>query len=96
MAPSLVISLIASLSDTSRTLASIRGGPQFRGWGVDREILALLYDLLTQLIIVSGNWQKGKVPKFKPFPRPKGEEKAKEKKKPPTLREVWKRLQHPN
>ena len=46
------------------------GGMGFLGWDVDRQLMAATYDALRDLTLVSGNWKKGKVPKFKPWPRP--------------------------
>lgn len=87
MAPRLVLAVVASLPDTSYTAALIQGGPEFSGWGVDRHLAASIFDALNQNTVATGQWKK--VPKIDPFPRP-GD--AKEKEKPPSLRDIWARL----
>lgn len=69
--PLLVILLIQRLPDTSLTAALAAGGPEFFGWGVDRHMAADTFDALNQNTRATGNWGKGKVPKFPQFPRPK-------------------------
>jgi hypothetical protein len=68
-APRLVIELVARLPDDSLTAALMGGGRQFFGWGLDRYMVAELYDAINAQTRVTGNWAK-KPPKIKPFPRP--------------------------
>lgn len=77
-APFLVLGLIRGLPDTSMCHAREAGGDWNLGWGVDRHIMAQIYDALNFNTAATGNWKK-KPPKFKPFPRPKKPE-AKPKK----------------
>lgn len=79
--PLLVLSLIEGLSDGSRFTASRLGGSRYLGWSEDRMILAAILDAINDNTLVSGDWPKGKRPKFKPWPRPWDEDKGKSKKK---------------
>lgn len=74
--PRYILGLIRQLPVESATVAELRGGPQFRGWDVDRYLLASLVDAVmanTYAVIKSGG-NKGKKPE--PTYRP---EKAKSK-----------------
>lgn len=92
-APSLVLALAQRLPDTSLTVALASGGRQHFGWGVDRHLLADLYDAVNQNTRATGNWAKGKVPTFPGWPRPKSEATAPEPKKPVTVAELYQRFQ---
>jgi hypothetical protein len=82
--PALVIKLIERLPDTSLTAALASGGREHIGWGLDRYMLAALYDALNANTRATGNWGKGKVPKFQEWPRPNAKSKSKGKGKDPT------------
>jgi hypothetical protein len=69
-APSLVLALARRLPDTSLTVALVNGGRDLFGWGVDRHLLADVYDALNANTRATGQWAKGKAPKFPPWPRP--------------------------
>ena len=69
-APALVLSLVQRLPDTSLTIALASGGKAHFGWGVDRHLMADLYDALNQNTRATGNWAKGKTPTFPAWPRP--------------------------
>jgi hypothetical protein len=61
--------LIEQLPDDCATVASIQGGPEFRGWGNDRYLLAAIFDGIQSNTIATGNWKK-RPPRFKPYPTP--------------------------
>ncbi len=84
--PALVIQLVQRLPDTSLTAALSMGGKQFFGWGMDRFMLAAVYDALNANTRATGNWAKGKAPKFPEWPRPKTE---KVEKKPVTVADLY-------
>lgn len=67
--PSLALSLVRGLPDTSATRALVSGGWDHFEWGVDRHMAADLYDALNQNTRATGNF-KGKPPKFPTYPRP--------------------------
>ena len=90
-APLLVLALIEGLPDTSLTVALASGGREHYGWGTDRHLLADLFDALNQNTRASGNWGKGKVPKFPAWPRPKTKQNPEEK-KPATVKDLFKRF----
>jgi len=72
---------------------------EFVGKGDLWYVQADLFDSLNQIIRVSGNWKKGKAPKFDPYPRPgrdeKGEKKTKKKKKRKTLADLYGSMANP-
>lgn len=73
--PKQVLSLIQSLPPESRTVAAIRGGPEFLGWGADRYLMAALIDAVNQntFAFVSANSKKKPKPP-QPVPRPSVQE----------------------
>ncbi|MGW5130884.1 hypothetical protein [Streptomyces sp. NPDC004135] len=77
--PALVNLLVQRLPDTSLTVALASGGREHFGWGVDRHMKADIFDALNQNTRATGQWGKGKAPKFQPWPRPKA---AKKKDRP--------------
>ncbi|MFG1602845.1 hypothetical protein [Actinoplanes sp. NPDC049265] len=91
-APSLVLALAQRLPDTSLTVALASGGRQHFGWGVDRHLIADLYDALNQNTRATGHWAKGKVPTLPAWPRPSSQAKP-ERKKPVTVAELYQRFQ---
>lgn len=62
------------------TAAIVNGGREHFGWGIDRYLLADLYDAINAQTRVTGNW-KDKPPDIAPWPRPndKPEDSSKEK-----------------
>lgn len=71
MSPRQVLALIRQLPPESRTVAALRGGDQFQGWGVDRYLLANVIDAINQntyAFIAANSKRKPKAPK--PVPRP--------------------------
>ena len=84
------MTVIAGLPDTSLTSAMSAGGRQFYGWGVERYMMAEIYDALNLNTQATGQW-KSKPPKFKEFPRPqmKKPEGEQEKKKKVTIRDLY-------
>jgi hypothetical protein len=68
--PALVLALVQRLPDTSLTIALASGGREHFGWGVDRHLKADIFDALNQNTRATGNWGKGKAPKFPAWPRP--------------------------
>ncbi len=92
-APSLVIALAQRLPDTSLTVALASGGRQHFGWGVDRHLVADLYDALNQNTRATGNWPKGKVPTFRAWPRPTTATAPTEQAKAVTVADLYQRFQ---
>ena len=71
MSPAQVIVLVRQLPIESRTVAQLRGGEQFRGWGQDRYMFAQLLDSVngtTYAVVASNSKRKPKAPK--PVQRP--------------------------
>lgn len=68
--PVLAYQLVQRLPDTSLTVALMSGGREHFGWGVDRHMNADTYDALNTNTRATGNFAKGKAPKFPPYPRP--------------------------
>lgn len=59
------------LPDDSLTSALAGGGKHLFGWGVNRHMLADLYDAVNLNTKATGQWKKGKPPEFPAWPRPK-------------------------
>lgn len=72
--PRYILSLIRTLPANSRLVAAMRGGGQFRGWDVDRYLLASILDAIQGLTYVTAKQNGGKAKKPEPTYRP---EKAK-------------------
>lgn len=89
MAPRFVLSLIQRLPDNSLTSALASGGREFFGWGMERHMLADLFDAINQNTRASGNWGK-KPPKIEPRPRPG---RGKSAKKKTSVADIFKRFQ---
>lgn len=72
LTPRRVLTLIRQLPHDSATVAALRGGAEFRGWTGDRYLLALIADLLQNLVYVqvAKTNPKRKPPKPQPLPRP--------------------------
>lgn len=90
MDPSLLIALIERLPDTSMTTALAAGGKQMFGWGLDRYMLADVYDALNLNTVATGNFTKR--PKLPSYPRPKSTKKAKsdlEKRRPIGIKQLY-------
>jgi len=75
-APRLLVLLIERLPDDGMTSAIAAGGAEHLGWGMDRHLIASVYDAINNNTRGTGSWAKGKAPKFTPFPRPKTEKKG--------------------
>lgn len=78
LSPRLVIAYIRQLPPDSATVAAIRGGEQFRGWGVQAYLLANIIDSMkenTYAFVASNSKRKPKAPD--PFPRPQAQVKQK-------------------
>ncbi|MEU7905891.1 hypothetical protein [Actinoplanes sp. NPDC049118] len=91
-APRLVLALAQRLPDTSLTAALAAGGREHFGWGVDRHLIADLYDALNQNTRATGNWAKGKAPALPAWPRPKATASRAEQQKPVTVADLYTRL----
>lgn len=65
------------LPDTSLTAALANGGRQMFGWGVERHLLAELFDAINVNTKATGNWRK-KPPEFPRWPRPKADKQQSE------------------
>lgn len=89
LSPSLVLLLAQRLPDTSLTVALASGGRDHFGWGVDRHMAADIFDALNQNTRATGNWGKGKPPKFPMWPRPNKKAKTPEQKRPKTVKELF-------
>lgn len=55
------------------------------GWSRSDYLIADLIDTVSLNTIATGNWEKGKAPKFKPYPRPGAAAKTEK----PTLRSLF-------
>jgi hypothetical protein len=86
-APLFVLALIKRLPDTSLFAALASGGEEHFGWGQDRHMIADLFDALSLNTRATGRW-KSKPPKIPEYPRPK----SKAKKKPKTVKELFKQF----
>lgn len=88
--PFFVMALVQRLPDDSLTAALVAGGREHFGWGVNRHMLADLFDSLGQNTRATGNWGKGKAPKMPVWPRPvRGK---KDKKKAVNMAEFYERF----
>ncbi|MEU4155694.1 hypothetical protein [Actinoplanes sp. NPDC026670] len=95
-APALVLLMVQRLPDDSLTMALASGGRAHFGWGADRHLLADLFDAINQNTRATGNWQKGKVPTFPQWPRPKAKTVGKTDEKPKkkvTVADLWRKFQ---
>lgn len=72
LTPRRVITLVRALPHDSATVAAARGGDHFRGWDGNRYLLALIGDLLQELIYVqvAKASPKRKPQRPTPIPRP--------------------------
>lgn len=68
-APLLVLAQVRGIPDTGVTYALVRGDRDSIGWGMDRALMADLYDALNQNTRATGNWSK-KPPEIPPYKRP--------------------------
>jgi hypothetical protein len=84
-----VLALAEALPDTSLTVALASGGRDHYGWGVDRHMTADIFDALNQNTRATGNWAKGKVPKFPSWPRPDSKAKKPKDKKPKSVKDIF-------
>lgn len=89
LSPSLCLSLIQRLPDTSLTVALASGGREHFGWGRDRHMQADLYDAINQNTRLTGMWD-GKPPKIPPYPRPAPKAQAS---KPKTVADLYRQFQ---
>jgi hypothetical protein len=82
LSPRRALVLIRQLPIESATVAAMRGGPEFRGWGQDRYLMATLIDAVNNLnytlTVVNTDSKKPKPQPPEPVYRP---DKAAEKKK---------------
>lgn len=87
--------LAQRLPDTSLTVALASGGRPHFGWGVDRHLVADLYDAVNQNTRATGNWTKGKIPTFPAWPRPKapGPVDGEQPRRPVTVADLYQRFQ---
>ncbi|MFJ6183768.1 hypothetical protein [Streptomyces sp. NPDC092295] len=93
--PFFVMALVRRLPDTSLTVALASGGREHFGWGVDRHMKADIFDALNQNTRATGQWGKGKAPKFKPWPRPAATKKKQADSKKPgriSVADIYKRF----
>lgn len=69
--PRTILALIRQLPPESRTVAALRGGEQFQGWGVDRYMFASILDAIrenTHAFVSANSKRKPKAPE--PIKRP--------------------------
>lgn len=92
-APALVVALAQRLPDTSLTVALASGGRAHFGWGVDRHLLADVFDAVNVNTRATGQWGKGKVPKFPAWPRPTAPTTQPKAKRPVTVADLYQRMQ---
>lgn len=78
----------------SLTMALASGGRDHYGWSLDTHILAGVFDAVNGNTRATGNWGKGKAPKFPTWPRPKSKpEGSSEAKRPVSVFDVWNKFQ---
>jgi hypothetical protein len=71
LSPREVLAYIRNLPPESATVAELRGGPEFLGWGNDRYMMADLIDAIRELIYVQVASKSKKKPQPpKPYERP--------------------------
>lgn len=87
MSPSLLLSLVMRLPDTSLTVALMMGGREYMGWGKDRAMRADLYDAQNLTTRATGNWDK-KPPDIPFYPRP-WDLQAEAEKKPTSVKDLF-------
>lgn len=92
--PALVLAYVQRLPDTSLTVALASGGRDRFGWGQDRYLTADLFDAININTRATGNWGKGKAPKFPEYPRPKSKPTVAgaTKRKPASVADIYKQL----
>lgn len=73
--------MVAAVQQARAHGYSDKEAQRFYGWGTERWLLKHLYDAINMNTLASGNWAKGKQPKFEPFPSPL-DEKPESLKKP--------------
>ncbi|WP_158881994.1 D site-binding protein [Amycolatopsis anabasis] len=71
LSPRRALALVRQLPLESATVAALRGGPEFRGWGTDRYLLAMLIDAVNDntFAFISANSKRKPQPP-KPVERP--------------------------
>ena len=86
LSPGWVLCHIDHLTVESATVAEIRGGEQFRGWGADRYMTATLINAVEALryitVLANSDPKKRKVEPPEPFPIPDGTSKRVRDSKP--------------
>lgn len=68
------LAIIGQLPEESAFVAEVRGGPEHRGWTLDRHLQALTLDAINMNTINTGNYRRR--PQFEPFPRPGADQKT--------------------
>lgn len=68
----------------------MQGGREHFGWGLDRHLLATGVDSINLNTRLTGQFKKGKEPKFPPMPRPVV--KKQKTKKKTTVKDLWQRF----
>lgn len=89
--PKLILGLLRELPEDAATLASIRGGDDWRGWDRSTGILADLYDALNVNTRATGQWKR-KPPKIAEYPRPKQKKPGAKKKRGQSIADVRRAL----
>lgn len=90
--PEIVLWLVHGLPQDSLTVALASGGRDHFGWDQKTYILADIYDAINLNSRASGNWAKGKAPKFPAYPRPKSGKKEPAKSKV-TVKSLYAQMQ---
>ena len=89
----MVVALAQRLPDTSLTVALASGGRAHFGWGINRHLLADVYDALNANTRATGNWAKGKAPTIPAWPRPDAKASTPQAKKPVSVAQVYQQFQ---
>ena len=90
--PAHLLAMVERLPEGSMTSAMRRGGESWgEHFGLDKNYYlgAGIFDAIQANTIGTGQWRKGKAPKFVPWPLPKSEK----KKTPTTVRSLFEKMQ---
>jgi hypothetical protein len=71
LSPRILLALVGELPDNGSFAASVQGGREFQGWGIDRHMLANLYDATATAGGLTKKGAKTPVEHYRPGKKPK-------------------------